>query len=436
VGRRQLPLCRPLLCTINYKKYGKGELEMNIESALKSKREGSSLVLVMLVVVILLFIGGGLLSLGLHGRMQTIRASSEITARCAADAGLTKAVFELNQRMSDTSSDYDGLPHAIAENLANCDATFSYKVAATGGSRYVVQSIGTSSRGDTKTVNATLRLAGIFEYGILVKDTIKLYSGTTVDGYDSDNPGDTDVPVQIATTSTDAGDISLMPGATVDGEVLVGVDGYFPVVTAPVLADMNAPIVVKGRTVLIGPEDSGKYTYISLENAAQPTVLLVTGKDVVLHITGDISMGQGCELQIAPDSSLAIYLEGDLVAGNSAGINNDTALATSFKLYGIGEDQNFDLKAKADWYGAVYAPNADITIKAGANTYGAFIGTSFENKAGGFVMYDSALSDVSETDVAVRYVVERWFEGQANEYFSVDSTTGDGQRLPADPISP
>jgi hypothetical protein len=401
------------------------EVKMNTKKSLNPKRKGSSIVLVLFAVVILLLMGGGLLSLGLHGRLQTIRAGSEITARCAADAGLTKALFEMNemnQKLEGTNSDYEGLPHAVNETLPSCDATFSYGITKGSDGRYVVKSVGTSGRG-TKTVNASLRLAGLFEYGILVKDTITLYSGTKVDGYDSNDPGATDVPVQIATTSTDAGDISLMPGATVDGEVLLGVDGYFPTVTAPILPDANTGIYAKGTTETIRPEDSAKYQSINLMQGSGLTVLEVTGGDVVLHVTGNIYLGQDCELLIKSDSTLTIYLEGDLSAGNSSGINNLNENPTTFVLYGIGEKQTFDLKAKSSWYGAIYAPEADISIKAGADIYGAFIGTSFENKAGGYIYYDSALSDVSETDVAVRYVVERWFEGQANEYLGVDSTT-------------
>jgi len=70
----------------------------------------------------------------------------------------------------------------------------------------------------------------------------------------------------------------------------------------------------------------------------------------------------------------------------------------------------FDLKAKSSWYGAIYAPNADISIKAGADLYGSFIGSSFENKAGGFIWYDAALQNVSTTDIGVAFIVERWHE--------------------------
>jgi choice-of-anchor A domain-containing protein len=144
--------------------------------------------------------------------------------------------------------------------------------------------------------------------------------------------------------------------------------------------------------------------------AADPGVLEVDGGEVVLHVTGDIKLGQSCEIVIREGSSLVIYLEGDLVASNDSSITNDSKLAKNFMLYGIGEEQNLDLKAKTGWYGAVYAPEADVTIKASADVYGSFVCRTFENMNGNFVYYDAALRDTSIDDVGASFVVARWHE--------------------------
>jgi len=378
---------------------------MDKKNLLQLKNKGSVLLLVLLAVVILLAIGGGLLNLGLHGRIQGIRMGKEIEARCAADAGLTKAVYEMNEKLKVVPWDDSNLPQTTDALLTGCDASFGYNVEGNLDGGYLVECLGESGHAD-KIVNATLRLRGVFDYGILMKGDITLFSGTLVDGYDSSNPSELDVPVQIATESTDEGSITLKPGAVVDGEVLVGVDGHFPPVNPPDgLADMGL-INIEKTTLFFDSTDTGMYSSIYMNNDA---ILEITG-DVVMYITGDVWLGQGCEITIKPDSSLTVYLDGDLVAGNSSGINNETEIPKSFLLYGTGEDQTFDLKAKVDWYGAIYAPNADISIKAGADIYGSFIGSEFENKAGGFIWYDAALRNVSETDIGVQFVVERWRE--------------------------
>jgi len=382
---------------------------MDRKKLLKSKRNGSAIALVLVAVVILLVIGAGLLNLGLHGRSLAARTSVEIAARSAADAGLTKAVFEMNEKLKFIPWDGNTMPHATNEALPNCNATFSYTVTGDLGNGYNVESIGSSSQA-ARSVKANLRLKGVFDYGILSKGTIKLYSGTVVDGYDSENPGETDVPVQIATASTDEGSITLMGNANVDGGTLLGVDACFPKVNPPELVEMGM-IDIQNTTLTLGPADSGEYTDISIKTDG--TLIIdagVDGGEVVLYVPGDMWLGQGCELVIRPNTSLAIYLDGDLTAGNSAGINNETQDSTNFVLYGTGEDQTFDLKAKSSWYGAIYAPEADISIKAGSDIYGSFIGSSFENKAGGFIFYDAALRNVETTDIGVTFVVERWQE--------------------------
>ncbi len=65
---------------------------------LQLKKRGSALVTVMCVVVILLAMGMGLLRLGLNSRIYSIRTSSDIAARSAADTGMTKALYEMNKK--------------------------------------------------------------------------------------------------------------------------------------------------------------------------------------------------------------------------------------------------------------------------------------------------------------------------------------------------
>jgi choice-of-anchor A domain-containing protein len=191
---------------------------------------------------------------------------------------------------------------------------------------------------------------------------------------------------------------------------LYGVDGHFPALDPPALPDMGTGIYTKSAPLTIGPENSGKYTSMDVLLGNEPGVLEIDGGEVVLHVTGDITLGNSCELIIKEGSSLVIYVEGDLVAGNESSVTNESKEPKNLRLYGIGEDQDIDLKAKNEWSGAVYAPDADVSIKAGADVYGSFISTNFENMNGNFVYYDAALRDVSTTDVGACFVVDRWEE--------------------------
>ncbi|UCF43548.1 MAG: hypothetical protein JSV99_01065, partial [Planctomycetota bacterium] len=397
---------------------------------LQSVRKGSALPLVMAAVLILFVMGMGLLSLGMHSRILAIRAGSEIVARCAADAGLTQAVYEMNEKLKIQPWDDSTLPLATGQGLPGCSASFSYTVTGDLAGGYYLESIGNYILADRK-VSCILPLQGPFEKAIFVQGALILKAGTTIDGYNSGDPSITDVELTIGTNSTLADSIILNSGVTVDGDVVVGPSGVladviqdhgattddqyslteeveFPPVTAPELTNMGI-LNIHGTTVVIGPADSGHYSKITIKRADEPGILQISGGEVVLEVSGDIEIGQDCEIIITPDASLTSYVGGDLNADNNAGINNQSTPG-DFTLYGTGTDQTFTIRAKSDMLGAVYAPNADITVMATGDVYGSFVGNSFQMMSGGNFYYDEALKEVSINDEAVQFVVRCWSE--------------------------
>jgi len=376
---------------------------------IKTKTRGGALVLVVFSIVLLLILGSGTLSLSMNGRLFSIRTARQIQASCAADAGLTKAVFEMNEKLKASSWDGSSLPKANNEPLPNCDAVMHYNVTGNINSGYAAEAIGKSGHLEKK-IKATLRLQSIFDYGILAKQSIILYNNTRVDTYDSSDPYAHNEPVQVASTNTDPDCITLKSGAEVDGETYYGVDYDFPKPYPPSLPVTKTAINVKGTISSISPAQSGQYPALNLLADTKPGVLEITGGDVVLHITGDIWLGQGCEMKILPEATLTLYLDGNFISGNSAGINNETQTPESLTLYGTGQNQKFELKAKNDWYGVIYAPEADIILKAKSNLFGSFVGNSFENKSEGTIYHDVSLRKAGINDFGVRFIVDRWLE--------------------------
>ncbi len=405
---------------------------MNRKKPAQSKKTAFAIPMALLAVIILSAIGIGLLSLGMHGRLFAVRTASDIAARCAADAALTKAVFEMNEKLKVTPWNDSTLPQATDETLPNSDATFSYTVTGDIDSGYIVECIGKSSEAE-KRITFTLQLQGPFEPPILTQQAIILKAGTLVKGYNSLDPWDTNIQVEIGTNSILPDSIILNNGVIVNGNVFIGVGGNletaikdlgasiygsyatteeieFPPVTPPVLADMGTGISVHGTTLTIGPDDTGQYSKIDVKRAANPGILEVNGGDVVLYVTGDVGLGQECEIIIREGASLTLYLDGDLNVGNEAGINNE-GLPASLKLFGTAtEEQQLTLKAKSESLGAVYAPNAVVTLMADGHVRGSIVCKSFEMKSGGNFYYDKALRNVGADDDAVRFVVKQWSE--------------------------
>jgi hypothetical protein len=67
-------------------------------------------------------------------------------------------------------------------------------------------------------------------------------------------------------------------------------------------------------------------------------------------------------------------------------------------------------KNSSDFYGVIYAPNAEIIMDNSANLYGAIVAKDFEQRNSGTFNYDASLRDASVNDEAVRFVVTNWTE--------------------------
>ena len=257
---------------------------------------------------------------------------------------------------------------------------------------------------------------------------LELGNNTVIDGYNSADPFDTHCDVQIGTLSTAAGNIELGTTTVVNADVFVGVDGdpasvvtggtvngftypldeplTFVDITAPVLPNMG-PLNV-ATDITLGPADSGQYDSITISNGE---TLAIDGGDVVMHVTGDITMGNGTDIVIMSGSTLTLYVDGDIDGGNSDGIGNENTIPSAFKLFSTGTPtQNWVLKNKTDMFGVFYAPDADVEVKNSGDIYGSVAANSFIMKNNGTFLYDEALRNVSITDPGAEFAIRYWSE--------------------------
>jgi len=85
-----------------------------------------------------------------------------------------------------------------------------------------------------------------------------------------------------------------------------------------------------------------------------------------------------------------------------------SANGESLKKRGFSAESHF--KNSADFYGAIYAPNADVTMHNSGNVYGAVTAKSFEQKNSGTFNYDTSLRDVSIDEEAIYFTITNWHE--------------------------
>jgi len=245
------------------------------------------------------------------------------------------------------------------------------------------------------------------------------------------NNTEDDKIMQIGTNNTASGSVVLRNSATVYGDVVVGMGGdpgvvindYGATVTGDTLAlterYVMQPVTVPEWLESLPssgaiPNDtndttittSARYSSIDLGNSETVTI----SKDITLYITGDIILGNSAELGIEDGASLILYLGGDFEGKNSSTVNNETQDAQKLKIYGLDSCETIQFKNSSDFYGAIYAPNADVVMNNSANIYGSVVSKSFDQKNSGTFNYDVTLRDVSINDEAVYFTITNWHE--------------------------
>lgn len=385
----------------------------------------------MVIVVLLLSMTSlALIRVGTEARLRSVKSSLQVSARFAADAGIERVLYLMNNKLNAGTWTLGDVPTFDAQALTAADADYTVSFSGDLSNGYQVTSVG-SHRNQTNTVRATIQLTSPIadDYAILSRNQLIAKSKSTIGGYNSSDPTDTDVAVKIGTQSasdnaidikknTDINaDIILGPGSdpdtvikskdqlNINGEVFVmPMDYDLPSVTVPGYVASQGNI--SGKNITLNTTDSGKYEKISI---SQNGTLTIDG-NLTLYVTGNIDLKNNAEIEIKNNSSLELYVDGHIDAKNSSGFNNTSQIPANLRIYGTGANQTIDIKNGGDFHGVVYAPNAKMAMHNKVNAYGSFIVEDFELKSGGEVYYDKALKTLSEDDTLVHFTVTRWEE--------------------------
>ncbi|GAH43936.1 unnamed protein product [marine sediment metagenome] len=250
-------------------------------------------------------------------------------------------------------------------------------------------------------------------------------SGGTVDWYNFDAD---DCSMQIGTNSNLVDSIVLQNNSTVNGDVVVGLGGNpddvirnngatvtgstttltqiveLPSVTVPESLESLPSLGTINENTTINT--SARYSSIDLGNSE---TVIISG-DVTLYIIGDIALGNSAELQIVEGASLTLYLGGDFEGKNSSCVNNLTQDPQQLIIYGLDSCESMVFKNGSDFYGSIYAPNAEVVMQNSSDVYGAVTAESFEQKNSSTFYYDASLRDVNTSNELVHFVISNWSE--------------------------
>jgi hypothetical protein len=156
---------------------------------------------------------------------------------------------------------------------------------------------------------------------------------------------------------------------------------------------------------------SAKYDSINLTGGdPNGSEAITVDGNINIYVLGDLKLGNNDVLQILPDAQLTIYLGGNLYIDNGGAINNLTMNPKQLKIYGLDTCTIIDFKNSGSFYGAIYAPEADIHFYNSVDVYGAVVGKSFTQDVNANFYYDMSLREVSASDIGVHMVIKRWSE--------------------------
>lgn len=397
---------------------------------LRTQQAGFAIAIVLCAILLLFVIGIGLTGIGMQRRAFAVHTCSGIAARCAADAGLTKAMLEMNEKLQVKPWDDSSLPCATDEPLPDCDATLSYTVTGDKHNGYNITSVGKYGL-QAKEVQCSLKLESPFDTAIFGKELISLKPGTTIDSYNCQIP---DGCLKIGTESTLAGAVIARSGVTIDGDIFVGPGG-----DPDVVIDSRHEAAITGSTYALKEEFQTPAIKVPEYLQNLPSIGIITnsmtlygptrcekielGNNQILTIDGpvDLYCNGSCtfdvlscllivDANVNPDAYLNLYLDGDFMAKNSSAINNCTKDPRKLKIYGLENCTTIDFLIESIFYGAIYAPTADVVLRKSVEVYGAVIANSFTQQVSANFHYDAALIEGSVTDEMVSFVIKQWSE--------------------------
>ncbi|MDO8303082.1 MAG: hypothetical protein Q7T18_07565 [Sedimentisphaerales bacterium] len=391
---------------------------MNIKIQFRAKKHGLALPLVLCAVLILSILGVGLLTLGYQTRLLAIKTTSAIAARCAADAGLTKAMYDMNAKLAAPPWNDDTLPSASNITLPGSNLIYSYNITKDGSGIYTIAATGNSGT-TTKTVYAPLSITGP-PYAILVANTLYQKNNGTITG-------------SCGILSAASGAFSIAKGV-VTGDAFVGIGGNPADITCTVNGQkyaLSAPQIILGdvsvpssaqtaspNTTWNTPSNYtlgtlGTTTYVRYTGVTINGTLKING-NVVMYVNGNLS-NVGSGINVNNNSTLKLYISGNFgPGGNGVDLSSTSNDPSVLKIYGVGTAaQEFTLgKNKATTVGSIYAPKANIAIgKNKAVFKGQIIANSFSNKNSADVQYDArAATSWTASDPLAKFVVKGWHE--------------------------
>jgi len=376
----------------------------------------------------------------------TDKSFKDCAALNLAEAGVERAIWELNFGNVSTWGGDDGLR---IMNLSPAHMDVGNTVVHLyypGTENPVVESTGKIPYPGTRPVERKTRVvldlsvgSWLFDVGVFGDEFVVFHGDSVVDSYDS-RLGEYDELVagepnvgwngDTATNSGAAGGINVLNAGIIYGDAFSGFGSDPEQVVevgpnASIMGEKQALSEIKELPTIVPPEglesrgdfrlnnsetevihESGLYSSFVLDKNAK----VIINSDITLYVTDLFQMGNDSTIEILPEANVRLYLGGTFQQKNGASLNNFTHDPT--KLFLLGTDSFTELywKNGSNFYGAIYVPKADVLIDNSAQFFGAVMGKSILVQSSGGIHYDEALKDVNVFNHSGKtsWVIKSW----------------------------
>ncbi len=396
---------------------------------------GAALVIALLLMGLLLLLGTAFMTISSTESQIAFNERNAIQAFYLAEAGLNKTISDLNAGAVCSSLRDVSLGSGTFTRTVNLGATLDQRIVEAFG--YVPNS--TSPTRAQAKVKVTLR-GPLFSMALFAQGTdptgdpeLDIGESSQVDSYDSSrgayNPSAPGTKAEIGSN----GNIRLKSGARVEcravargtiakqsGAVVTGVETSF---SNPVTLPSVSFMFSSGSNVTVGNNDTvplNPGNYGKLDVGEKGTIVLSGGTYSFYKDGSDFSikMAKEAKLKICPAGQVKIYINGKINVDKDAEINiskfDNSActlpskpppgLPTNLLIYSSfkrteGSERGVSFDKELKFYGAIYAPDTDITTQKDSEIYGSLIGRSINLAQDNKVHFDAALRKTSPCDI-------------------------------------
>lgn len=373
------------------------------------------------------------------------RPFDSLSAIYLAEGGIEMAIWEFNHGdISSWTGDSDLRTMTISSIQTAGGTTvgdIEIRVLDPEGETPIIEATGIIPYSGIQTIEKTIRVVLSrenvpWDYGIFGNDGVNVNAWATVDSYDSregvyggDNQGEEG---HMGTNATANNSIRITAGSQVYGDACSGFesdpeDAIFVSPISTLHGEKLALSSAKELHSVLPPSDldflgdysvsnwdsviiseSGEYTNFTLGLGSEVTIT----SDVTLYITGQFHMGNFSDLNIAEGASVTIYLGGSFSQGIFNEINNFNQDPTQLLILGTDDfDGHMSISVVSDFYGAIYAPMADVSCMWWGNLFGSLVAEEISLSVASNIHYDKAFEDFKiPCGSGSPYTIKSWQE--------------------------